>query len=129
MLQRQYVVSVTPNPLDGFPDLLIRVQGHLFCHKCIIDTLRFSEQQRRGDDAVGNKAKGTCPVCRKPLARKDVPGAGRTLVPLEIKLTTKRDLKGKGVAGRSAVPGRLRAKTERESSEDMWRDLTTLDHT
>jgi Zinc finger, C3HC4 type (RING finger) len=106
--------------------------GHLFCHKCIIDTLRFSQQQRR-DDAGTSKAKGTCPVCRKPLARKDEPGNGRTLVPLEIKLSTRRDLKGKGVAGRnkyasSAVPGRMRAKTERETSADMWRDLTTLEH-
>lgn len=58
------------------------------------------------------------------------------MVPLEIKLSTKRDLKGKAVVGRngdegiSAVPGRMRpqTKTERESSADMWRDLTTLEH-
>ena len=111
--------------------ILLYCQGHLFCHKCIIDTLRFSEQQRR-DDAGITKAKGTCPVCRKPLARKDEPGIGRTLVPLDIKLSPRRDLKGKGVVGRngqsSAVPARMLAKTERESSADMWRDLTNLDH-
>ncbi|ERF68270.1 hypothetical protein EPUS_02726 [Endocarpon pusillum Z07020] len=127
-----------PICMDTPEDATSTVCGHLFCHKCILDTLRFSAQQRRDEAATTNnsKSKGTCPVCRKPLARKDEPGTGRTLVPLEIKLSTKRDLKGKGVVGRngndgtSAMPGRARmqTKTERESSADMWRDLTTLEH-
>ncbi|PTU25547.1 hypothetical protein P175DRAFT_0498651 [Aspergillus ochraceoroseus IBT 24754] len=69
--------------------------GHLFCHKCIIDTLRFSEEQRA--DHSGKTPRGTCPVCRKPLSRMDAPGPKRNLIPLQIKLTTK---KRNEVAGR-----------------------------
>lgn len=71
---------------------------------------------------------------------------------MEIKISTRRDLKGKGLLGRdggvgdgggngngspgSAVPARMRAmgkrerqtEADRESSADMWRDLTTLEH-
>ena len=71
--------------------------GHLFCHRCIMDTLKFSEAQRSQD--TGGKAKGTCPVCRKPMARNDKADVkNRTLVPLTLKLQVvprNRD-KGKG---------------------------------
>ena len=62
--------------------------GHVFCHRCIIDTLNWSMEQRRED--AGRKVKGVCPVCRKQLDTKDVPGNGRSLVPLELKLLVKK---------------------------------------
>ncbi len=104
--------------------------GHLFCHKCIIDTLRWSEEQRQ-DEYTHGKAKGTCPVCRKVLARNDKAGSGRTLIPLELKLTKRKkgDVKGKGVAKQGSVTpskGDRMAKMERESSAGMWEDLTVF---
>lgn len=63
--------------------------GHLFCHKCIIDTLRFSEE-RRGHDPQSKYFRGSCPVCRKPLSSIDTPNAKRCLVPLQLKLSTKK---------------------------------------
>ena len=71
-------------------------------------------------------------MCRKPLARNDKPGSGRTLVPLELKnFTTEKkaiDVKGKGVVrtGIGNLQYRLMTKDERESSTDMWNDLTEL---
>lgn len=56
--------------------------GHLFCHKCIIDTLKFGEEQRSDSS---NKPRGTCPVCRKPLVRTDRPPK-KDLVPLQLQL-------------------------------------------
>lgn len=102
----------------------------MFCHKCIIDTLRWSEEQRQ-DEYTNGRAKGTCPVCRKPLVRNDKSGTGRTLVPLELKLTRRKDydLKGKGVARQeSETPkkGGRKAKDEREDSTDMWNELTAF---
>lgn len=110
---------------------LIIFLGHLFCHKCIIDTLRWSEEQRQDEYAHGRNAKGTCPVCRKPLSRVDKAGGGRNLVPLELKLTTSKraDVKGKGVV-REVVgtpkKGSTAPKTEREGSAAMWDDLTAF---
>ncbi|KAJ9613768.1 uncharacterized protein PV06_10979 [Exophiala oligosperma] len=72
--------------------------GHVFCHRCIIDTLTWSIQQRREDIPPSRRVKGVCPVCRKPLDIKDLPGLTRTLVPLELKLLVKkrkREDKGK----------------------------------
>ncbi|KAL2830030.1 hypothetical protein BDW59DRAFT_29569 [Aspergillus cavernicola] len=69
-------------------DATTTVCGHLFCHKCIIDTLKASEEQRA--DHSGKNPRGTCPVCRKPLARLDAPGPKRNLVPLQIKLITRK---------------------------------------
>jgi hypothetical protein len=104
--------------------------GHLFCHKCIIDTLRWSEEQRQDEYTTG-RAKGTCPVCRKQLIRNDKPGSGRTLVPLELKLMRRKDydLKGKGVARQETETpkkGGKKAKEERESSTEMWNELTAF---
>lgn len=69
--------------------------GHLFCHKCIIDTLKWSENARREEGHPNSKLKGVCPVCRKQMSRNDKPGTGRTLIPLEIKAITKGELKRK----------------------------------
>lgn len=56
--------------------------GHLFCHKCIIDTLKFGEEQRADSSS---KPRGTCPVCRKPLVRTDRPPK-KDLIPLQLQL-------------------------------------------
>ncbi|GFF71082.1 hypothetical protein IFM53868_00468 [Aspergillus udagawae] len=77
-----------PVCMDTPVDATSTVCGHLFCHKCIMDTLKFSEEQR--SDASGKGPRGTCPVCRKPLARTDAPVPRRNLVPLQLKLATKR---------------------------------------
>ncbi|KAE8360412.1 hypothetical protein BDV27DRAFT_167835 [Aspergillus caelatus] len=77
-----------PVCMDTPEDATSTVCGHLFCHKCIIDTLKFSEEQRADTSSKGPR--GTCPVCRKPLARNDAPGSKRNLVPLQLKLVTKK---------------------------------------
>ena len=105
--------------------------GHLFCHKCIVDTLRYSENQRNAGNPHA-KSKGVCPVCRKALARgKDKAGQGRALIPLELKLLTKSqmDVKGKGVVRQGVLTPSNSSKTakkERESSAEMWNDLTVI---
>ncbi|KAL3460381.1 hypothetical protein BJX64DRAFT_263407 [Aspergillus heterothallicus] len=76
-----------PVCMDTLTDATTTVCGHLFCHQCITEALKIGEE--RADNA-GKTAKGTCPVCRKPLARQDSPGQRRNLVPLQIKLTTKK---------------------------------------
>ncbi|PYH93695.1 hypothetical protein BO71DRAFT_298347, partial [Aspergillus ellipticus CBS 707.79] len=76
-----------PVCMDTPVDATSTLCGHLFCHKCITDTLKFSEEQRA--DTSG-KGRGTCPVCRKPLTRNDLPGSKRNLIPLQIKLTTRK---------------------------------------
>ncbi|PWY94303.1 hypothetical protein BO94DRAFT_327855 [Aspergillus sclerotioniger CBS 115572] len=77
-----------PVCMDTPVDATSTACGHLFCHKCIIDTLKFSEEQRA--DTSGKGPRGTCPVCRKPLARNDLPGPKRNLIPLQIRLTTRK---------------------------------------
>ncbi|RWQ94757.1 hypothetical protein C8Q69DRAFT_471432 [Paecilomyces variotii] len=77
-----------PVCMDTPVDATSTICGHLFCHKCIIDTLKFSEEQR--SDSSGKGPRGNCPVCRKPLTRNDVPGPRRNLVPLTLKLMTKK---------------------------------------
>ncbi|KAE8148143.1 hypothetical protein BDV25DRAFT_158920 [Aspergillus avenaceus] len=77
-----------PVCMDTPEDATTTICGHMFCHKCIIDTLKFGEEQRA--DAPGKGPRGTCPVCRKALSRNDAPGTKRNLVPLQLKLTTKK---------------------------------------
>ncbi|KAE8377316.1 hypothetical protein BDV26DRAFT_293282 [Aspergillus bertholletiae] len=77
-----------PVCMDTPEDATTTICGHLFCHKCIIDTLKFSEEQRADTSSKGPR--GTCPVCRKPLAQNDAPGSKRSLVPLQLKLITKK---------------------------------------
>jgi len=77
-----------PVCMDMPVDATTTICGHLFCHKCIIDTLRFGEEQR--SDGSGKGPRGNCPVCRKPLSRNDIPGPKRNLVPLQLKLMTRK---------------------------------------
>ncbi|KAL4891292.1 hypothetical protein BDV59DRAFT_182999 [Aspergillus ambiguus] len=77
-----------PVCMDAPVDATSTICGHLFCHKCIVDTLKFSEEQRI--DAPGRGPKGMCPVCRKPLTRSDLPGPKRNLIPLQLKLSTRK---------------------------------------
>lgn len=93
-----------PVCMDTPTDATSTVCGHVFCHRCIIDTLNWSIDQRREDLPPNRKVKGVCPVCRKQLELKDT-GTGRHLIPLELKLMVgvkrKRDQdkgneKGKG---------------------------------
>lgn len=74
-------------PLDLDPFTNHSLLGHLFCHKCIIDCLKMGEEQRAD---LASKARGTCPVCRKPLTRNEASGPRRSLIPLQLKLTTKK---------------------------------------
>lgn len=95
MLLQLSVVSIKFLRLDQWSFLMTSLfSGHLFCHKCIVDTLRFSEIQR-ADETLG-KPKGTCPVCRKAMVRNDKPDKGRTLIPLGLKLSFSTRNKGKG---------------------------------
>ncbi|KAI5289344.1 SUMO-targeted ubiquitin ligase complex subunit slx8 [Ascosphaera aggregata] len=63
------------------------IAGHLFCHKCIIDTLRHNEVAR--PDGRTQNPRGTCPACRKSITGNDLPGRQRFLIPLEFKLSTR----------------------------------------
>ncbi|EZF32149.1 hypothetical protein H109_00055 [Trichophyton interdigitale MR816] len=63
--------------------------GHLFCHKCIIDSLKYNET-RRTLEGAGKGARGSCPVCRKTITVVDNPGPRRNLVPLQFKLITRK---------------------------------------
>ncbi|KAF3392012.1 hypothetical protein DPV78_010234 [Talaromyces pinophilus] len=72
--------------MDTPTDATTTVCGHMFCHKCIIDSLRYEEERL---EAASNKNnKGKCPACRKLLTRADSPGSKRNLVPLQFKLKT-----------------------------------------
>ncbi|KIV87694.1 hypothetical protein PV11_03224 [Exophiala sideris] len=87
-----------PVCMDTPTDATTTICGHVFCHRCILDTLNWSIEQRREDAPPNRKVKGVCPVCRKQLDTKDSPGTTRSLVPLELKLMVrkrKRDDKGK----------------------------------
>ncbi|KAL4795962.1 hypothetical protein BDV19DRAFT_361832 [Aspergillus venezuelensis] len=77
-----------PVCMESPVDATTTICGHLFCHKCIIDCLKSGEEQRA--DQTGKAPRGSCPVCRKPLARVDAPGPKRNLVPLQIKLITRK---------------------------------------
>jgi hypothetical protein len=135
-----------PVCMDTPTDATSTVCGHVFCHRCIIDTLNWSIEQRREAAPPSRKVKGVCPVCRKPLDLKDTPGVGRTLVPLELKLMVrkrKRDAEpetGKGKArsllkaetisdddddGNGGHGGSQAKRHERESTEEaLWRAFT-----
>lgn len=60
--------------------------GHLFCHRCIVEYLNSSSQRIE----AGKQARATCPICRKPITRSDKSGPKRSLIPLKLKLTTKK---------------------------------------
>ncbi|RMZ75366.1 hypothetical protein DV738_g5508, partial [Chaetothyriales sp. CBS 135597] len=112
--------------------------GHLFCHQCIVETLQWSAKQRDGPGA--RKKCGMCPVCRKVLSIKDGPGAGRTLVPLELKFLTRKrklsssavdDPKGKAKATDDPSPDRLlpsSKKPKREAFDRLWDSYINNDY-
>jgi hypothetical protein len=111
-------------------DITATICGHLFCHRCIIETLKWSEDQR-GENMPGHRAKGVCPVCRKELRRLDTDQKGRTLVPLSImqvqqmRQQKKTDVKGKGVVRDESGA----EKRNRESSLDWMERLVNLEDT
>ncbi|KAM5450223.1 hypothetical protein McanMca71_005628 [Microsporum canis] len=78
-----------PVCMDVLENATTTICGHLFCHKCIIDTLKYNEA-RRALEGAGKGARGSCPVCRKSISRADTPGPRRNLVPLQFKLTTRK---------------------------------------
>ncbi|RAL14634.1 uncharacterized protein BO97DRAFT_274348 [Aspergillus homomorphus CBS 101889] len=84
-----------PVCMDTPVDATSTVCGHLFCHKCITDTLKFSEER---SVSTSKAPKGTCPVCRKPLSRNDVSGPKRHLIPLQIKLLRRKRREGDNTA-------------------------------
>ncbi|KAK5279789.1 hypothetical protein LTR40_007276 [Exophiala xenobiotica] len=131
-----------PVCMDIPTDATSTICGHVFCHRCIIDTLNWSIEQRREDAPRSRKVRGVCPVCRKQLDTKDIPGPTRSLVPLELKFLVrkrKRDDKGKqklvkaetisddeeddegnGADKEISRPG----KRKRESTEDaIWQEF------
>ncbi|KAJ6037028.1 hypothetical protein N7540_001307 [Penicillium herquei] len=61
--------------------------GHLFCHSCIIECLNRADEQRLDST---KQVRGTCPVCRKALTKNDAAGPRRSLIPLKLKLMTKK---------------------------------------
>ncbi|KAL5002206.1 hypothetical protein BDV10DRAFT_158583 [Aspergillus recurvatus] len=69
-------------------DATATICGHLFCHKCIMEWLATTEEQRA--DRTGKAPRGLCPQCRQPLSGVDATGSKRNLVPLQIKLLTKK---------------------------------------
>ncbi|KAI2021554.1 hypothetical protein LOZ45_004696 [Ophidiomyces ophidiicola] len=77
-----------PVCMDVLVDATVTICGHLFCHKCIIDTLRFGEERLSYEN--GKQLRGNCPVCRKTLSKIDVPGPRRNLIPLDLKIMTRK---------------------------------------
>ncbi|EXJ65958.1 uncharacterized protein A1O5_10934 [Cladophialophora psammophila CBS 110553] len=79
-----------PVCMDTPTDATSTACGHVFCHRCIVDTLKWSIETRRENVPASRKTKGVCPVCRKTLDMKDTPGPARGLIPLELKLMVKK---------------------------------------
>ena len=114
-----------PICMDNIKDATTTICGHLFCHRCIVDTLNWSATQRKQELGSNKKVNGVCPVCRKSLANKDSPGTHRTLVTLELRFLTKkrkRDDKGKGRADDYQPRGKAK-RPKRETSEDFFNSL------
>jgi hypothetical protein len=75
-----------PLRVIGHPLIRHLSLGHLFCHRCIIEYLNSADQTLDSS----KQARGTCPICRKPITKVDVSGPKRSLIPLALKLTTKK---------------------------------------
>ncbi|OOQ89443.1 C3HC4 type (RING finger) zinc finger containing protein [Penicillium brasilianum] len=76
-----------PVCMDSLEDATSTSCGHLFCHKCIVEYLQSIDEQRAEQ---GKQTKGTCPVCRKTITRNESSGPRRSLIPLKLKVTTKK---------------------------------------
>ncbi|KAF3385599.1 hypothetical protein F1880_002543 [Penicillium rolfsii] len=76
-----------PVCMDTLEDATSTSCGHLFCHKCIVEYLQSVDDQRLDQ---GKQVKGTCPVCRKTITRNESSGPRRSLIPLKLKVTTKK---------------------------------------
>ncbi|KPI39199.1 uncharacterized protein AB675_4581 [Cyphellophora attinorum] len=134
-----------PICMDSLSRATVTKCGHIFCHRCIVDTLKWSAQQDRDEHPARKTHDGHCPVCRQTLKIKDVKGPGRTLIPLQMKLLTLKtlkDTKGKRRAdsielGEASEPKRQRKSrtaktkktrqgrsTKREDSEDVFGAFT-----
>lgn len=107
--------------MDSPKNATTTICGHLFCHRCILDSLKWSERQRREDALHPRTVNGLCPVCRKPLKNKEVSATGRTtsggLVNLEIKKIPRKQYnddrqREKFLADIEAGKGKQRADTE-----------------
>ncbi|KAF3930599.1 hypothetical protein ABW19_dt0204834 [Dactylella cylindrospora] len=80
---RRKISNITCSICLDHPDNVTATPcGHLYCNKCIKAALRFGQP---------NTKFGACPVCRRKVFIKDI-------VPLELKLITKVQGKGKGKA-------------------------------
>lgn len=102
-----------PICMESLTNATVTKCGHIFCHKCIIDTLKWSSQQSR-DEHPGRKAHpGHCPVCRTSLLIKDAKGSGRTLIPLHLKELTAKDIKGKRRADSADIPEASASKKQK----------------
>jgi hypothetical protein len=105
-----------PICMDNLHFATVTKCGHMFCHKCIVDTLKWSANRHQEDHPGAKRHPSQCPVCRTSLTLKDMRGPSRTLVPLRMKkFTLKRRLldsdKGKGKAvDREAEDSRKRKK-------------------
>ncbi|KAJ5218753.1 uncharacterized protein N7498_000852 [Penicillium cinerascens] len=75
-----------PVCMDTPEDATSTACGHLFCHRCIVEYLNSADQ--RLDSS--KQTRGTCPICRKVITKVDKSGPKRSLIPLELKLTTKK---------------------------------------
>ncbi|KAJ6079047.1 hypothetical protein N7467_008800 [Penicillium canescens] len=60
--------------------------GHLFCHKCILECIKMSQQVRLD----GTKPKPACPVCRKSLMTRGDKDGKSSLTLLNLKLLCTR---------------------------------------
>ena len=117
-----------PICMDELTDATVTTCGHLFCHRCLIESLKASSAQRSHDNPGNRKSPGLCPVCRKALGIRDTPGQQRTLIPLELKVLRvpkrKRDDKGKGRAESEVEMKReVIKRAKRETSEEFLRAL------
>ena len=117
-----------PICMDELTDATVTTCGHLFCHRCLIESLKASAAQRSHDNPGTRKSPGLCPVCRKVLGTRDTPGPARTLIPLELKVLRvpkrKRDDKGKGRADTEVeVKREVTKRAKRETSEEFLHAL------
>ncbi|KIY04237.1 uncharacterized protein Z520_00931 [Fonsecaea multimorphosa CBS 102226] len=129
-----------PVCMDTPTDATSTACGHVFCHRCILDTLKWSIETRRENMPASRKSKGVCPVCRKTLDMKDTPGPARGLIPLELKLMVRKrkrednpdekapgKAKGKG-KGKSLAKAETLSDDEDENRKDSVQEVPKPGH-